>query len=1189
MASSFAHLRQRFRLASFVGWHNRLADGPKYVSLTALKSAFGVAGVVLTEDEVTCLVKKFADNRRRIDWKRLMIALDVGPPADFTDPDRSFLDNLPQPYRLIVSVLETEIVDRAWELIVERHPEQDTSPADKARAAADIDLKRSCHPFVRLLDPHPPLPAHAGDVKPVTAAANEGEAIAADGFLDGRASSELPVEGKDRNGDADDDGGGGENDAGNVSTMQWDSRGQFLFTGGHDGSVCVRLAGVVKDIGVQIRSSSLGGENSSEGNAKSAAVAFLSRPVGSLGGRSSSVRIAAVVTSSCRDSFHRNPDQTGNGEAGQQEIERDAGAEPPPECPSSAVSVLEMTAPRSRAGDEADGSPARGGLEYHQAGNTERGADAANSSNRRSYAPAFRVVCTVELHPEQENVTAVSCALSPDGRRLAVTTASGRVSTWSLPPVSAPLERHRNRSPQQSAREDDDVDGVQSGPSRFSAGHGIQTTMEGLAGQQGSDGGAGVDESGAALAGRDDDTSTSTNTAAAVEPPPPPIQLGQPEFTIPHVPSPEELSHAKALQEYRKRVEAGEIQEPTSTQEEEEEGCTPPPKPPQLSGLAHHLARVDFIPAIDGRKNGGGGSTGGLAVWRSNSNVCRLLRLPPPVYDGDGGQRQTVDQGNNDGGVELSRTGTVAASSGFESADKTGIGSEGSLAAKYDVSSLPSVEWVLPSPITVLAVCEEEAPGEDQDDGREKGGGWSCCGGADAPAPLVAIGTKNGGVYLGDAALGTTRAGLSRHRARVTALAFHGKKFLVSGSDDEMIQVHHFTVADPTGAGGDRCCVGGTPRLRCLHDARGSGIVRLACFREMPLAVAEDTSGRVVVYDLLSGSMLGVLALKDDAIASVAADRPDRSGNGAAVSHEIDAPKAGMIWAEGGECIAAVMPQEQAENVYPQNSRSTPVLVPSGGSISSARFVHGTWYPLFWQETSTLSPTRNDSGGETLGVWSASDLMWESSPGMRAMVGEERPLSSRDVAEVFYGLLPRERKDPEIMLQNMSHQHDPRRGDTAPLTTGTINPDPTITRTKAGGRSSRGTGSGGGRLNRSNTPQREARRDRVAAKKAPSNTVSTNVTRNPTTRTPPHYHLPINLTERNVARLLGAGGRGGPMGGVLACTGEGGTVGKNGPAPWGMEVGAAARVKRYMEARHTERAARQARVENVTRNLLQAL
>ncbi|CAM9626535.1 unnamed protein product [Ectocarpus fasciculatus] len=1150
MASSFAHLRQRFRLASFVGWHSRLADGPKYVSLSALKAAFGVAGVVLTEDEVGYLVKKFADNRRRIDWRRLMIALDVGPPADFTDPDRSFLDNLPQPYRLIVSVLDTEIVDRAWELIVERHPELDTSPADEARAAADIDLKRSCRPSVRLLDPHPPLLAQAGDTTPVAAAANEGAAIAVDRSVDGTGSSELLVEGNNSNGDADDDDGGGENDAGNVSAMQWDSRGQLLFTGGHDGSVCVRLAGALKEIDVQIRSSGQGGEASPEGNEKSTVVTFLSRPVGSLGdrsGRPSSVRIAAVVTRSCTNSTHGNPDQTGIGEAEEQEIEGEAGAEPLPACPSSAVSVLEMTVPRSRAGDEAGGSPARGSLEHHQRASSERGANAANSGSSRNYAPAFRVICTVELHSEQGDASAVACALSPDGRRLAVTTASGQVSTWSLPPVAASLKRDRNRSPQQSAREDDDVDDVQPGASPTPAGHGRETGKDGMAAQQGG------------LTGRDDDASTSTNTAATAAvadtaepppPPPPPTQLGQPEFTIPHVPSPEELAHAKDLQEYRKRVEAGEIQEPTSTQGEEEEGCTPPPKPPQLPGLAHHLARVNFIPGAHGRQNGGDGSSGGLAVWRSNSNVCRLFRLPPPVYDGDGEQRQTVEKGNNDARVELSRTGTVAASTGFENADKTGIGREDSLAAKYDISRLPSVEWVLPSPITVLAVCEEEARGEAQDDDREMGGGWSCCGGADAPAPLVAIGTENGGVYLGDGALGTTRAGLSRHRAPVTALAFHGKRFLVSGSDDEMVQIHHFTVADPK-AGGDRCCVGGTPRLRCLHDARGSGIVQLACFREMPLAVAEDTSGRVVVYDLLSGSMLGVLALKDDAIASVTADTPDRSGDGAAVSHETGVPKAGILWSEGGERIAAVMPQEE--------------------------------------ETPTLSPTRNDSSGETLGVWSASDLMWELSPGMRAMVGEERPLSSRDIAELFYGLLPRERKDPEYTLPNTSHQYDPRRGDTAPLTTGT-NPNATSTRTKAGGRSSRGTGSGSsGHADRNITPQRAAARGRVAATKAPSNTVSTNVTRSPTSGTPPDYQRPTTLTERNVARLLGTGGRSGPMGGVLACTGEGGGVGRDGPAPWGMEVGAAARVKRYMEARHTERAARQARLENVTRNLLQAL
>ena len=37
------------------------------------------------------------------------MALDVATPVDFTDPDHSFLDNLPQPYRLIVGVLDAEV------------------------------------------------------------------------------------------------------------------------------------------------------------------------------------------------------------------------------------------------------------------------------------------------------------------------------------------------------------------------------------------------------------------------------------------------------------------------------------------------------------------------------------------------------------------------------------------------------------------------------------------------------------------------------------------------------------------------------------------------------------------------------------------------------------------------------------------------------------------------------------------------------------------------------------------------------------------------------------------------------------------------------------------------------------------------------------------------------------------------
>lgn len=65
----FTQLKQRAR-SSFVGkhrldviLHSRLQDGPKYVSMSSLKSAFGVAGLVLTEEEVEYLLKRFADNR----------------------------------------------------------------------------------------------------------------------------------------------------------------------------------------------------------------------------------------------------------------------------------------------------------------------------------------------------------------------------------------------------------------------------------------------------------------------------------------------------------------------------------------------------------------------------------------------------------------------------------------------------------------------------------------------------------------------------------------------------------------------------------------------------------------------------------------------------------------------------------------------------------------------------------------------------------------------------------------------------------------------------------------------------------------------------------------------------------------------------------------------------------------------
>lgn len=38
-------------------------QGTKYVSLSTLASAFGAAGMALTEEETACIVKRFADDR----------------------------------------------------------------------------------------------------------------------------------------------------------------------------------------------------------------------------------------------------------------------------------------------------------------------------------------------------------------------------------------------------------------------------------------------------------------------------------------------------------------------------------------------------------------------------------------------------------------------------------------------------------------------------------------------------------------------------------------------------------------------------------------------------------------------------------------------------------------------------------------------------------------------------------------------------------------------------------------------------------------------------------------------------------------------------------------------------------------------------------------------------------------------
>lgn len=434
-----------------------------------------------------------------------------------------------------------------------------------------------------------------------------------------------------------------------------------------------------------------------------------------------------------------------------------------PSRPTTAVSVLEVALLKTNSSSGGDFGSAT------STGNQDDGSFGGNG-------PTFRVICEVELSCAE---AAVACALSADGRRLAVCLADGRIVTWVLPVFSPLSKGSRQHESGEKASERFDSAGEHNRTDGTADEHG-----------DGSDGGASLGDSSTSLAGKDHVAATLTEKAAVAAGAAgaaatvPPVRLERPEFSLPRLPSSEELAYAQALQEYNRRVEAGELQEPTSSSGgggEVEEGCTLPPRAPQLSGCAHHLARVEFLPVAAGLDTGSGGGGGGLSVWRLNSNVWRLYRLPPPPsFEEEGGS-------NDSQGVV-----TGADAGGEDTADQVTPEIDLVLPAKFDISSLPSAEWILPSPITALGASEADdgdgrGGGPEEDDHRLHhlaGGGagcdWSCCGSDDAStaelAPLVAIGTENGGVFLCDAALGTTREALSRHRAQVTTLAFHRRR-----------------------------------------------------------------------------------------------------------------------------------------------------------------------------------------------------------------------------------------------------------------------------------------------------------------------------------------------------------------------------------------------------------------------------
>ena len=73
----------------------------------------------------------------------------------------------------------------------------------------------------------------------------------------------------------------------------------------------------------------------------------------------------------------------------------------------------------------------------------------------------------------------------------------------------------------------------------------------------------------------------------------------------------------------------------------------------------------------------------------------------------------------------------------------------------------------------------------------------------------------------------------------------------------------------------------------------------------------QDTSGRLVAYDLLTGSMLGVLALGCGSIGSVSAVKTDRASGGNRTTETAVLPKAGVVWSEGGGRLAATISSEE--------------------------------------------------------------------------------------------------------------------------------------------------------------------------------------------------------------------------------------------------------------------------------------
>jgi hypothetical protein len=112
----------------------------------------------VSDEEEELIHSRFANHRHEMDYRRFYNAMEMDAPPDFADPEIEIFDTLPQPYRMIVKVLEIDIIDRAWDEIVlkeeaQRGPGAGWRPgraAASAFQAKGLNVGKICMPSVPL-------------------------------------------------------------------------------------------------------------------------------------------------------------------------------------------------------------------------------------------------------------------------------------------------------------------------------------------------------------------------------------------------------------------------------------------------------------------------------------------------------------------------------------------------------------------------------------------------------------------------------------------------------------------------------------------------------------------------------------------------------------------------------------------------------------------------------------------------------------------------------------------------------------------------------------------------------------------------------------------------------------------------------------------------------------------------------